>query len=480
MSEPALRHLFQPIAIGGMTVRNRIMMPGMSAGMALDNEGRVTPAMIAYYRERAASRPGLIAIGASAVVPPLAARRHPLALYDDQYIPSLQTLVDAVHQYDTKFGVQLWDGGMQTGGTHQLTPSGVGINAKGVFDGRKEAPVPKILTTADVEQVVEYFAGAALRCAQAGFDFIEIHAGHGYLISNFMTPYFNRRSDKYGGSFENRVRFLLDILRAVKLRVGAALAVGVKINGDDFLERDGWTLPEACRLGPLLQADGADYISVTAGVMGAKRLTVPPLYEKQGCFADMAEEVRRHVSIPVATVGRIKSPVMANELVRDGKVDVVCMGRAMIADPEIVEKARRGLLDDIRPCLAECRGCIDQEMRGIKSGSPGVASCVVNPRVGRESVIVDVRNARQTRARRVLVIGGGLAGLEAARQTAFAGHHVLLCERRAWLGGQLRLAAMIPGRQEIADILPWYERQLGQYGVEVRLNTDVDANSWRL
>jgi NADPH-dependent 2,4-dienoyl-CoA reductase/sulfur reductase-like enzyme len=224
----------------------------------------------------------------------------------------------------------------------------------------------------------------------------------------------------------------------------------------------------------MLEAEGADYLSVTAGVMGGTRLTVPPMYEKQGCFSDLAIAVRKQVSIPVATIGRIKDPVMANDFIRSGQVDIVCMGRAMIADSAIVEKARRGAFEEIRPCLADCRGCIDQEMRSIKRGQPGQVSCVVNPRMQRESVCIDVEGDRKANPRKVLVVGGGLAGLEAARRTAFSGHRVVLCERRGWLGGQIRLAAKIPCRQEIADMLPWYDRQLARYGVDVRLNTSVD------
>jgi NADPH-dependent 2,4-dienoyl-CoA reductase/sulfur reductase-like enzyme len=166
---------------------------------------------------------------------------------------------------------------------------------------------------------------------------------------------------------------------------------------------------------------------------------------------------------------------MANEIVRDGRADIVCMGRAMIADSAVVDKARRGDLADIRLCLADCRGCIDQEMRSIKRGQPGHVSCVVNPRMQRESVCIDVEGDRKDRARTVLVVGAGLSGLEAARRCAFSGHRVVLCERRGWIGGQIRLAARIPGRAEIADMLPWYERQLKKYDVELRLNTPVDA-----
>jgi 2,4-dienoyl-CoA reductase-like NADH-dependent reductase (Old Yellow Enzyme family) len=473
---PALEDLFKPLNIGGMIVANRIMLPGMSAGMMLDEEGRVTPEMIAYYIERARNRPGLMAIGACAVVPPPEgrARRHPLSLHDDRFISSLTRITEAVHAHDVKFGLQVWDGGLQTGGKFQLSPSGVGINAKAVFDA-KEKPQVKVLSTAEVEEVVGFYADGARRAADAGFDFVEIHGGHGYLISNFLTPYFNRRTDKYGGSFENRIRFLIDILRACRERVGGRIPIAVKVNGDDFLQNDGWGLEETCRLAPILEREGAAYISVTAGVMGGTRLTVPPLYEKQGCFSEMAAEVRRHVTIPVATIGRIKNPLMANELVRDGVADIVCMGRAMIADPDMVGKARRGEIEEIRLCLAECRGCIDNEMRSIKGGVPGSSSCVVNPRMARESVCIDIEGDKKAVAKHVLVVGAGLSGLEAARRAAFSGHHVVLCERRSWIGGQIRYASMIPGRGEIADMLPWYERQLSKHGVDLRLDTEVDG-----
>jgi 2,4-dienoyl-CoA reductase-like NADH-dependent reductase (Old Yellow Enzyme family)/pyruvate/2-oxoglutarate dehydrogenase complex dihydrolipoamide dehydrogenase (E3) component len=469
-----LEQLFSPLQVGRMQIRNRIMMPGMSAGMMLDGDAEPTAEMIAYYVERAKAQPGLMAIGASSVVPASRPRKMPLALDHDRHIPGLARLAEAVHQFDTKFGIQLFDGGTQAGDGVQLSPSGVPAMAASVVDAR-DTPTVKVLSAAEIAQVVRDFASASVRCRKAGFDFVEIHAGHGYLISAFLAPHFNRRTDHYGGSFENRVRFLLEILQGVKEAVGATTAIGVKINGDDFMVKDGWTLADSCRLAPLLQAAGADYLSVTAGVMGGTRLTVPPLYEKQGCYTDLAEAVKREVTIPVATIGRIKNPMMANDLIAEQKADIVCMGRAMIADSEIVDKARRGDLDDIRLCLADCRGCIDQEMRSIKRGSPGQVSCVVNPRMQRESVCIDIEGSSKDRPRKVLVVGGGLAGLEAARRTAFSGHHVTLCESRSWLGGQIRLAAMIPMRQEIADMLPWYELQLAKYGVEVRLNTIVDA-----
>jgi 2,4-dienoyl-CoA reductase-like NADH-dependent reductase (Old Yellow Enzyme family)/thioredoxin reductase len=380
-----------------------------------------------------------------------------------------------MHKYETKFGIQLWDGGIQAGGKIQNTPSGIGSPFKSVGDQSEKTEL-KILSVTDISEIVGNFAAAAERCARAGFDFVELHAGHGYLISAFLTPHFNRRTDQYGGSFDNRVRFLLELLRAVKAQVGSRMIVGVKVNGSDYLPIDGWTVDDAVRLGPLLEAAGADYLSMTAGVVGSPRLTVPPLYEPQACYLEGAEAVKKVVKIPVSIVGRIKDPVMANALIRDGKVDIVTMGRPMIADADIVSKAREGRLDDIRPCLADCRGCLDHQMRTIMHGERPGTSCIVNPRVHREAECIDIPNNKQDHPRTIVVVGAGVAGLEAARRAAFSGHKVTLFDKRSRIGGQVLWAEKIPGRHEIGDILPWYDTQLRKLKVDVRLGITVDRS----
>ncbi|MFA5632014.1 MAG: FAD-dependent oxidoreductase [Porticoccaceae bacterium] len=471
-----LQDLFKPIQVGNMEVKNRLVMSSMSAGVSLDKQGYPTENMIAYYEERARSRPGMMGVGAGAVVVPESdggGQKSAIVLYRDDCIEPIKALVDAVHRHDTRFGIQLWDGGIQAGGEVLLTPSGIGVNATAVVNKTLKSTL-KVLSLDDIGRIIQDFADGAERCVKAGFDFVEIHAGHGYLISSFLTPFFNRRSDEYGGCFDNRVRFLLDILRAVKERVGRQITVGVKVNGDDYLPQQGWTLADTLQLVPLLEKAGADYLSVTAGVMGSPRLTVPPMYEPQGCFSDLAEEVKKRVAIPVSAVGRIKDPVMADAFVRDGKVDLVSMGRPMIADPELVAKARDGRLEDIRPCLADCRGCLDQQMRTIKRGEPTSTSCIVNPRVGRERDCIDVRDEKKANPKTILVVGAGCAGMEVARRAAFSGHKLILCEQRSHVGGQLAMAEMIPGRHEIGDIVPWYRRQLDKLGVEIRLGTEVN------
>jgi len=473
-----LEHAFRPLKVGKMEIRNRLAMSCMAGGASLDENAHPTDRMIAYYVERAKSRPGMMGIGAGAAVKPFGPPHIPkykessIRLYEAESVAPMKRFVEAVHAYDTKFGIQLWEGGVQAGGSVLLTPSGVGGSAKAVGDQSTQSAL-HILTLADIRSIIGQFGIAAERCAEAGFDFVEIHAGHGYLISSFLTPHFNHRDDDYGGSFENRTRFVREIMQEVKRRIGDAVTVGIKINGDDYLPRNGWELADACRLAPILEAEGADYLSVTAGVMGSPRLTVPPLYEPQACFLDLGEAIKKCVSIPVSIVGRIKNVEMAEQLLRDGKVDIVSMGRPMIADPELVEKARSDRIRDIRPCLADCRGCLEQQMRTIMRGEAPQTSCIVNPRVHREAELVDIPGDKAANPRTILVIGAGCSGMEAARRAAFSGHTVILCDRRGWLGGQVRLASRIPGRHEIGDIIPWYERQLEQLGVDVRLDTEV-------
>lgn len=472
----SLPHLFSPVQVGRMKLHCRLTMSCMAGGISLDKDGYPEESMIAYYAERAKFRPAMMGIGAGAVVPPFEesrGKKYAAVLYNDGCILPLKKVVDAIHQYDTHFGIQLWEGGIQTGSRIQLTPSGIGMAFQPVGDTSERSRL-HVLSTAEISRIVKDFGDAAERCHKAGFDFVEIHAGHGYLISSFLTPHFNRRTDEYGGCFDNRIRFLIEILREVKARVGEQMTIGVKINGSDYLPESGWTVADAALIAPILEIEGADYIAATAGVMGSPRLTVPPMYEPQACFIEGAVAIKKQVSIPVSIVGRIKRPEMANELIRDDKVDLVSMGRPFIADPEITEKARQGLLDDIRPCLADCRGCLDHQMRSIKRGEKPSTSCIVNARVGRELECIDIRDDKKASAKSILVAGGGVAGLEAARRAAFSGHKVTICEKGNVLGGQLRLAEKVPGRKEIGDILPWFENQLKNLRVDIRLNTCID------
>jgi 2,4-dienoyl-CoA reductase-like NADH-dependent reductase (Old Yellow Enzyme family)/thioredoxin reductase len=462
-----LRHLFQPLKIGRMQVQNRIVMSGMDPGFGIDDDGCVTDQLIEYLVERARSRPGMIVTGAKPVHPLGTADPNTIKmvpLWEERVLPSLERMVKAVHQYDVKFGAQLNHAGLAHLPQESVCPSAIPELA-GMSLPIREA------TKEDLKEYAQAFAVAAERCVKVGFDFVEIHGGHGYLINTFLTPFYNRRTDEYGGSFENRIRFLLEVIGAIRQRIGPKTPIGMRVNGDDFIGQGGWNLSELCRLAPILEKESVDYISISAGAstMGTLHYTVMPMYQEQGVFSHFSEEIKKHVSIPVSIVGRIKDPVMADRLVAEKKADLVAMARAQLADPEMVDKARNGNIADIRLCLADCLGCIEGILRH------GEATCTVNPRLGREYLIREVEGEKKATPKRILVAGAGPAGLEAARRAAFAGHRVTLCESRGWIGGQMRLASLMPRRSEIGDIIPWYERQLNKLGVEIRLNVTVDA-----
>lgn len=464
-----LKHIFQPLKVGSMTIKNRVLMSGMAMNFGLDDMGYVTPQLIEYYIERGRNRPGMMILASGIVhfegsVSP-SFYRYP-NVFEDKALPGLERLVKAVNKYDVKFGVQLTHYGVWHDPVLivSLVPELAG------FGLLPPVPPGREMSKKDIKECVKAFADAADRCVRAGFDFLEIEAAHPpALISSFLSPYYNRRTDEYGGSFENRIRFLLEVIRAVRHKVGRKVPVGMRTMGDEFIGRQGWTSKDLCQLAPIVEQEGIDYFSLAFGnEYQTPQFIIPSIYEKQGTFIYASDELKKYVSAPVAAVGRIKNPVMADEIIRDGKADIIVMGRAHIADPEIVEKARRGLLADIRPCIADCLGCAHQ----VLNLQP--ASCTVNPRVGREYLIKEVKGEKGRTARRVLVAGAGPAGLEAARRAAFSGHKVILCEAKGCIGGQLRLASLMPERQEMGDIIPWYERQLNRLHVEIRLNTKVD------
>ena len=466
-----LKHLFQPLKIGSMEVQNRIVMSPMCPGFGVDDRGCVTEELIEFTAERARSRPGMITTG---MIPVSFMGDTEMAMpriYDPKVLPSLERYVKTVHRYgDVKFGAQL----CHAGPSHSYFKPVEALAASavpGLAELLVKVPVREA-TRDELKECVRDFATAAERSLSVGFDYIEIQAAHGYLINTFLCPYYNRRTDEYGGSFENRIRLLLEIVRGIRSRIGYGVPLGVRINGDDFIGEEGWHVADLCRLAPMLEHESVNYISVTvAGTsIHSSQYMIASMYQEQGFNAGFSEEVKKQVSIPVAVVGRIVSPIVADRIIAGGKADLVVMARAMLADPDFVEKARTGELADIRPCIAECLGCIWQIM------VTGVGSCTVNPRVGREYSLKDIAGSKKAAPKKVLVVGAGCAGLEAARMAAFAGHKVIVCENRGWIGGQLKLAAKMPKRQEIGGIIPWYERQLNKLGVEIRLNTVVDGS----
>lgn len=457
-----LKHLFQPIKIGNMEIKNRIVMPAMGINFGVDEDGNVTPQLWQYYAERASGGTGMIIAGAVAVSPTGRNYERQALFWDDRFIPALKEMTSVVHQNNNvKFGAQLLHAGGQAYHDDKVGPSP--IPALAVVQG-----IPKELTLEGVKEVIESIANAARRAKTAGFDFVEVHAGHGYLIGEFLSPYFNRRQDSYGGSFENRIRFLLEILDNVKKRTSPDFPVGIRINGDDYV-KDGWTIEDTKRLAPILENNGADYLNISAGVYGSNPsgITIPSMYSPPGCFVQLAEKIKREVSIPVITAGRIKDVELADKIIGEGKADLVAMGRAHLADPEIANKAKSGNFVAIRPCLGCCLGCIQNVWLGAE------ATCVMNPEVNREYLFKGRDKVKNPK--KILVVGAGSTGLAFAWTAGIRGHKIIIYDRKEHIGGMIPLASIPPKREEFLELVQYYQRELSKLkNVHIRLNVELN------
>ena len=456
----ALKHLFSPINIGALEVKNRLVMPPMGINFGVDEQGFVTDQLKEYFIARARSGTGMMLVGGVAVHPTGLDLPKLPRIWDDEYIPGFRKMTDAVCEYDGKFGIQLLHGGRQCYHGQGVAPSP--LPALGVVKG-----IPKELTISEIGEMVEAFGDSARRSEEAGFDFVEIHGAHGYLITEFLAPNSNCRQDEYGGSFENRIRFLLEVFRNIKKKTSSKFPVGIRINGDDYI-KDGWVLEDAKKIAPILEKEGAAYLHISAGIYGSypPGISIPSMYAEQGVFIPLAEEVKKGVSIPVIGVGRIKNPEHADRLIKEGSVDMVSMGRAHLADPELANKARTGNLSDIRPCLGCCLGCVSRVF------SLEEASCVMNPRVGREFLLKGEKEALSPK--KILVLGAGPAGLAMSRVASMRGHKIILCDEKGYLGGMLRVASLPPGRKELGDLIKYYQRELNKLQVEIKINVIVD------
>jgi len=456
-----LTDLFSPIRIGNMDVKNRLLMSAMSINFGVDEQCHVTDQLIEYFVARAKGGVGMMLVGGGSVHPGGQELPDLPQMYNDSCIPSLKGMVERVKEYDTCFGVQLMHGGRQSYLPEKVAPSA--IPAPAVVKGEVRA-----LEIPEIKELVDCFAQSARRCKEAGFDFIEIHGAHGYLINQFLAPNSNIRTDEYGGSFENRTRFLFEIIATIKEVAGPDYPVGIRINGNDYI-KDGWELKDTVRLAPLLEAAGVAYLHISGGVYGSTELTIPSMYTPHGCFIHLAEAVKKAVDkVPVITVGRIKDPVMADEIIKEGKADMVALGRSVIADPEYPNKAKAGKISNIRPCVGCCLGCI----HAVLAKEPG--SCVVNPDVGREYKLADEEAPKEKL--KVLVAGAGPSGMAAARMFALRGHKVLVCEKEEGQGGLLALASKAPGRGELGDILRFFSEELVRLKVDVQYNTPLSKS----
>ena len=458
--------LFSPITLRGNEIRNRILSTGHQTYLA--KNALPGADFIAYHEARARGGAGLIVTEA--------ARFHETGFSDspeivvsaDDCIPAFRQLAQAVHRHGAKIFGQLSHSG-RCSRRIKSGMRGVVYSASPVPDNRFHT-MPRAMPIDLIEEIVEAAGDAAARYAEAGLDGIEVLASHGLLFSQFLNPRINQRTDRYGGARENRMRLLLDVLRTIRGRIGETLVLGIRISVEE-IESDGLDQTEVIAIcQDLKQAGAIDYVNTTIGSMaglGGSIHVVPPMEIAHAYVAPQAGTLRAAVGLPVFVAGRINQPQTAEAVLAAGQADMCGMTRAMISDPDMANKARAGRLDDIRACIGCNQACIGHYHAGYS------ISCIQNPVTGREVALADM--SRVAAAKKVLVVGGGPAGMKAAAIAAQRGHKVILCETDARLGGQALLAQMLPDRAEFGGIITNLEREMSAAGAEVHLRTPVDA-----
>ena len=452
-------YLFKPGKIGKLELRNRIVMSATHLGYA-DN-GFVTDRLVDFYVERAKGGTGLIIVGGCGVHPLGIVAPNMIMIYDDKYVNGLRRLTKAVKKYDAKIGLQLLHAGRYAFssviGGQPVAPSPI--------PSRLTGETPRELSIDEIKTLEAEFAKAAERAVEAEFDLVEIMAGGGYLISEFLSPVTNKREDEYGGSLENRMKFLLEIVKLIREKVGKNFPVICRVTLDEFMP-EGNTIEEAKIIVKALEKERVDAIDAHEGWHESPRPLIT-YHVPRGGFIYLAEEIKKILSIPVIAGTRINTPELAEKILHEGKADFIRIGRPLIADPEFPKKAYEGRIEDIRPCIACNQGCLDMVFMNKD------VTCLINPIAGREG---EVKITLTSQPKNVLVIGGGPAGMEAALIAKLKGHKVTLLEKNGKLGGQINLAFKPPGHEELKCLIEYFENQLKKLNVDINLNIEADIN----
>lgn len=475
-------HLFAPGRIGTLELRNRIVMSPMGTNLA-EEDGRVSERMVRYYEERAAGGVGLIILGVGAIAYPAGAcTPNQVAISDDRFLPGLKKLTDTVHDRGAKVAIQLQHAGKVAtqdiaAGRPLWVPSVPPMKTGDLFDDLTDEEMRSVtsylaqpgarltyheMTVEDIRHLISMFGAAAERARRAGFDGVEIHAAHGYLLSSFLSPAYNKRQDDYGGPLENRARLLLEVIHAVRARVGPEFPVWCRIDGKEYRIDGGITVQDAQRTAQLAESAGVDaiHVSAYADPMQGVAFTDAPLVHTAGGYIALAEAVKRCVKVPVIAVGRIE-PDVADEIIASGKADFVAMARKLLADPHLPRKLQESRARQIRPCVY-CYTCVGKIFLNQR------VACAVNPATGRET---EFQIHPAAVPKRVLVVGGGPAGMEAARVAALRGHQVILCEKTARLGGTLFFASLV--YEPNGRLMESLEEELRALPVDIRLTHEV-------
>ncbi|MDF2887832.1 MAG: NADH:flavin oxidoreductase [Lacrimispora sp.] len=456
-----MTELFTPMNIAGCTIPNRLVVPAMVTNYCT-KDGMVTDRFIKYTEEKAKGGWGLIITEDYAINENAKGYEMIPGLYNDEQIEGNKKLTDTIHRYGSKLFCQIYHPGRQAtkltnGNVTPLAPSAI-------KDPICQEP-PREMTVEDIKQLVKDFGQTARRSKEAGFDGIEIHAAHGYLISEFLSPFTNKRVDEYGGCFDNRVRFLDEIMEAVRKEVGKDFPIMVRISGNEYL-LGGRTEAESFELARHCEEIGFDAIHVSNGMYASAPIDqiIAPMYTKHALNMDVAEEIKKLLNIPVVVTNRINDPKMADTLLKMGKADFIGMGRGSLADPYLPQKAKEGKFENIHYCIGCLQGCEAKLLTGES------LTCLINPRVGREFEN-DIEKVEKPK--KVMVIGAGPGGLIAAYTAALRGHNVTIFEKKNDLGGQFKSAAYPLGKGELATFVSSVRKGLKDLEVQIRLNTEV-------
>jgi len=460
MAISSLKKIFQPIQINSLELKNRLVVPAMGTGFA-NSDGTVSERLKDYLVARADGGFGLTITEITAISRYGKGMANQLSIWDDKFIPGFRDLAKAIHTKEAKVAVQLYHPGRQTfsflTGRPVVAPSAIPCPVC--------REIPKELTVEEIRELEEQFAEGARRAKEAGIDAVEIHGAHGYLVAQFMSGYANHRSDAYGGDLEGLLRFPIEIVHKIRAKVGDDYPIIFRLSGDERVA-GGRTIQETKTIIPLLEQAGVNAFHVSTGVYASSDYITAPMAIPPGYNVSAAGEVKKATSVPVIAVGRINDPRMVEEILKEGQADLVAMGRASLADPELPKKAADGNYEDIRWCIACNQGCIDRLLDLEETG----ISCLVNPSVGKEK---EMALTPASRSKKVLVVGGGPGGMEVARVAALRGHEVSLYEKDEKLGGQFKLAAMPPCKQEITKIINYLSIQIKKAGVKVALGKEV-------
>lgn len=442
--------LWEPITIKNMTLKNRMVVSAMVTGFCAA-DGYATERFMAYHEAKAKGGWGLIIPEDYVIAPKVGGSRDLPGLFDDAQIDSHRRLTQRVHAAGGKIACQIYHAGRRMieseGGLPPVGPSAIKFAAA-------PAAIPRELTIPEIKEIIELFGACARRVKAAGFDAVEIHGAHGYLLHSFVSSFANKRCDEYGGSLAGRTKLAVEVVKAVRQAVGDDFPILYRLSASDGVA-GGITIEEAKAVAIRLEEAGVDLLHVSQGG-DFNDMVSPASSMPKACYIDHAAEIKKVVSIPVIGVGRIQDPFIAEEILRSGKADLVTMARASLADPEFPHKVAEGRYEDINYCIGCLQGCT----RG----------CLVNPMIGHES---DYDLTKTTQPKKVYIAGGGVTGCEAAIAAAQKGHQVVLFEQSDKLGGQWLAACVPPGKTDFATLVVWQKRQLAQLGVEVRLSTPL-------